>query len=137
MKKQQLRYLLWNICLLIKNIFSIRFPFIAMKRNDEITNFLINLCKDNNFTKILDIGPGGPESMFPLATHIVDYRTFNFSHNLNILQYVIDIDQDKLPFSDKYFDFVYSRHVLEVFLLPLLSFFILSNFSLLTSQSIN
>lgn len=102
------------LLLVIPCVMALRFPLIAMFRSQEITNFLISLCIENQFTKILDVGPGGPEFIFPLATHAVDYRQFVFPDSSNVTQLVVDIDQDRLPFPDKYFDFVYSRHVLEV-----------------------
>jgi hypothetical protein len=102
----------------VHDVSSVYFPLIAMKRQEDITNFFVNFCQSFEFTKILDVGPGGPSSVFPLATHTVDYRAFDFSNNSNIIQIVVDFDQERLPFPDKYFDFIYSRHVLEVFLRP-------------------
>ncbi len=87
-------------------------PDHALHRNVEITRYLVDLCQENHLNRVLDLGPGGFNSMFPLATHIVDYRIFPEIPTL-IEQYVVDIDQERLPFPDKYFDFVYSRHVLE------------------------
>lgn len=103
--------------LTLSGVSSVSFPPIAMRRQEDITNFFINFCQSHHFTKILDVGPGGPISVFPLATHTVDYRAFDFPNiSSNIVQIVLDFDQERLPFPDKYFDFIYSRHVLEVIL---------------------
>jgi hypothetical protein len=93
---------------------SIVFSLEAMLRSDDITFFFIQFCQQNNLTKILDIGPGRPDQMFPLATHTVDYREIELGYTSTVERLVLDFDQEKLPFPDKYFDFVYSRHVLEV-----------------------
>lgn len=81
----------------IKNMFW--FP------NPEIIERLVSFCKINNYSKILEIGPG--VSPFPLATTFVGF-------NEKVPNYIdIDIDKNPLPFKDKEFDFVYCRHVLE------------------------
>ena len=111
--------------LTLSGVSSVSFPPIAMRRQEDITNFLINLCQSYHFTKILDVGPGGTVSVFPLATHTVDYRAFDFPNSSsNIVQIVLDFDQERLPFPDKYFDFIYSRHVLEVILVLFIMIFI-------------
>jgi hypothetical protein len=102
------------VSILTVHVSSISFPPIAMRRQEDITNFFVNFCQSFQFTKILDVGPGGPTSVFPLATHTVDYRAFDFPNTSNIVQIILDFDQERLPFPDKYFDFIYSRHVLEV-----------------------
>jgi hypothetical protein len=71
----------------------------------EVTSFVEKFCKFNIFSNILEIGPGIIQ--FPLATKFIGC-------NEKIENYInIDIDVDKLPFEDKVFDFVYSRHTLE------------------------
>ena len=66
---------------------------------------LIDNCKNNNYKKILEIGPG--INPFPLANISVGY-------NEKIRNYIsIDIDEQKLPFNDQELDFIYSRHTLE------------------------
>jgi hypothetical protein len=71
----------------------------------QIENCLINYCNDNNYKNILEIGPGLHQ--FPLSNKFVGY-------NEEINNYVsLDIDEEKLPFNDKEFDFIYSRHTLE------------------------
>lgn len=71
----------------------------------NIEDSLVNYCKKNNYNNVLEIGPGSVK--FPLANTFVGY-------NEKVPNYVsVDIDEEKLPFSDKEFDFIYSRHVLE------------------------
>lgn len=55
--------------------------------------------------KCLEVGPG--KTPFPLSTHFID---LDLVHPNTV---AIDIDEEKLPFSDNFFDFVYSRHTLE------------------------
>lgn len=72
---------------------------------EEVTKFLHE--KNKNARYILDIGPG----IYPFlnATHYVDFINWN-----NGKEFInIDINEDKLPFTDNYFDFTYCRHVLE------------------------
>jgi hypothetical protein len=69
----------------------------------EIINYLVSENKNNK--KILEIGPG--YSPFPLATHFID-------HVLTVPNTIIlDVCNEKFPFADKEFDFVYARHILE------------------------
>jgi hypothetical protein len=105
----------WLTCFCFVTIVeSIEFPTNAMSRSEDITSFFVQFCQQHNLKKILDVGPGRFDQMFPLATHTVDYRIMEVNQSSNVLRLVHDFDQDKLPFPDKYFDFVYSRHVLEV-----------------------
>jgi len=62
-------------------------------------------CKKNNYKNILEIGPG--DVPFSLSTTSIGYSE-------SIKNYIeLDIDTNKLPFENKSFDFVYSRHTLE------------------------
>lgn len=62
-------------------------------------------CKKNNYTNILEIGPGNIP--FSLA------KTF-IGCNEKVNNYIdLDIDVNRLPFEDKTIDFIYSRHTLE------------------------
>lgn len=73
--------------------------------NPYVFTILINHCKKQNYSNILEIGPGSVP--FPLA------KTF-IGSNEKIQNYIeIDINCNKLPFENNYFDFVYCRHVLE------------------------
>jgi len=78
----------------------------------HVINKLGDYCKKNNYKNIIDIG-GGSQTYFPPSTHIVDIciKNKNIDTNINIIK--ADIDFDKIPFQDKYFDFCYSRHTLE------------------------
>lgn len=84
-----------EIC--VKNVFW--FP------NPLVINHLVSFCKINNYSNILEIGPG--VSPFPLATKFLGF-------NEKVSNYIdLDIDKNVLPFQDKDFDFIYCRHVLE------------------------
>lgn len=73
---------------------------------DDITEYLQNKYNGNN-KKILDIGPG--PIPFKGSTHLIDIIDWDIKYEV----IKIDIDKDKIPFEDNYFDFVYCRHVLE------------------------
>ena len=71
----------------------------------EVRDCVEKFCKDNNYKQILEIGPG--LIPFPLATKTIGC-------NEKVRDYIdIDIDVTPLPFDNKSFDFVYSRHTLE------------------------
>lgn len=72
----------------------------------EILEYLQNKYNGNN-KKILDIGPG--RVPFKGSTHLIDICDWGIEYEV----IKIDIDKDKIPFVDNYFDFVYCRHVLE------------------------
>ena len=71
----------------------------------DVIEMLVTICKKNNYIKILECGPG--ETPFPLSTHFIDVDTKieNAIH--------VDIDFERIPFEDKYFDFCYARHIFE------------------------
>jgi len=80
----------------------------------EITDFLMSIIKRSD--RVLEIGPGA--TPFPGATHFMGHA----QNEINIYgdKYAVcDVAQDKFPFEDNYFDFVYSRHVLEDTLNPM------------------
>jgi len=56
---------------------------------------------------ILEIGPGKTPLKF--ATHLIDI--IDWSDKFTSIK--IDINEDKIPFPDDFFDFTYCRHVLE------------------------
>jgi len=71
----------------------------------NISDIVEKFCNNNNYKNILEIGPGIEQ--FPLATTFIGY-------NEKIKNYIeIDIDVDKIPATDKSFDFIYSRHTME------------------------
>ena len=74
-------------------------------RNETIVEKLANMCQIKKFTKILENGPGN--TPFPLSTHYIDLN----SKLENVMN--IDVDFDKIPFEDNYFDFCYARHIFE------------------------
>lgn len=75
------------------------------KPNADVVDMLVKMCQKNNYTKILENGPG--ETPFPLSTHFIDID----SRLKNTI--AIDIDFDKIPFENEYFDFCYARHIFE------------------------
>lgn len=73
--------------------------------NINILNILVNLCIKSNHENILEIGPG--TIPFPIANNFIGL-------NESIPNYIsIDMNCQKIPFSDKHFDFIYTRHFLE------------------------
>lgn len=72
----------------------------------EILQYNIARCEDLKAVKILEIGPG--IKPFSEATHFVDWLPYRENTTM------IDLNKfSALPFTDKEFDFVYCRHVLE------------------------
>jgi SAM-dependent methyltransferase len=71
----------------------------------EVSNIVEKFCIDNHFTNVLEIGPGSEP--FLLAKTFIGYNE-KVQHYLSL-----DIDKDKIPFEDKHFDFIYSRHTME------------------------
>ena len=62
---------------------------------------------------VLDVGAG--PSPFPKATHLIDTLS-----GPNV--YKVDIDHEPIPFPNRFFDFVYSRHTMEDIQNPLFVF---------------
>jgi len=86
-----------------KNLLYVKNKYYAPIQN--ILNMLSSFCISNNYKNILEIGPG--KIPFRLASHFIGY-------NEKVENYIsVDIDKEKFPFEDKYFDFIYSRHTLE------------------------
>ena len=69
-----------------------------------------SIIKAHNFTKILEVGPG--DAAFPYATHVIDHQLEHWNIS-GIYAWDLDMDTDRIPVEDGYFDFVYCRHVLE------------------------
>jgi len=81
----------------ITNVFWFPNPIV----NDKLVSF----CKKNGYSNVLEIGPG--VSPFKIATTFIGL-------NEKVSNYInVDINDNKLPFPDKHFDFTYCRHVLE------------------------
>ena len=71
-------------------------------------DFVNELLKNNRNWKILDIGCGYSANKY--STIIADVQDLsNFYENKNFVK----IDEKKLPFKDKEFDFIISSHVIE------------------------
>lgn len=73
--------------------------------NHRVLNILYNYCHAMDYTEVLEIGPG--QAPFRLAKTFIDANEALD----NCIK--IDINRQPLPFRDGYFDFIYSRHVLE------------------------
>ena len=72
--------------------------------------------------KVLEIGPG--LQLFPKATHVIDAEPREYLKDHikpeNIIAW--DVHKAPLPFPDKYFDFIYCRHVIEDVHYPIIVF---------------
>lgn len=81
----------------IKNLFW--FP------NMNIVNMLVNYCLFQKKQRILEIGPG--QTPFPLADTFVglDEKQYGFIS--------VNMNYEPIPFDNRYFDFLYTRHFLE------------------------
>ena len=84
--------------------------FTGMVSDPRILHHYESLIRQNNFTKILEVGPG--YYPFSSATHVVDHQLEKWTIN-GIIAWNLDMDVDRIPVEDNYFDFVYCRHVLE------------------------
>src|SRR5436309_8889391 len=62
-----------------------------------------------NKATVLEIGPG--HIPFSAATHVVDWQAWPQLAGKPCK--TLDVNQERLPFDDKSFDFVYCRHTLE------------------------
>lgn len=79
--------------------------------NTKINDKLIKLLNNKNITdKIIDIGCGSVQLKFPPATYLLDFKEIDDDVNTVIK---LDLDFDKFPYPDNFFNFVYSRHTLE------------------------
>ena len=80
--------------------------FILLKRTS--LNFVNNILSKNSNWKILDIGCGYRPNKY--ASVIADIQDFSMIYKEKIF---VKIDNKKLPFKDKEFDFVIASHVIE------------------------
>jgi len=74
---------------------------------EPVVQFLANRLPPE--AKVLEIGPG--YTPFPRASTFVDYKPLPNIPADRMIK--VDLASEPLPFSDKMFDFVYCRHVLE------------------------
>ena len=73
--------------------------------NSAIIQMIEKHCETNEYSKVLEIGPG--DVPFKLASDFIGC-------NERITNYIeIDIDKTAFPHADNSFDFIYCRHVLE------------------------
>lgn len=76
----------------------------------EVVQWLCNQVP-NGFGNVLEIGPG--QTPFPRAKVFVDNKSRDALKIGDFPFFQVDLSTDKLPFEDKQFDLVYTRHVLE------------------------
>ena len=74
---------------------------------------LVDYCRNYNCNRVIDVGCSG--IAFPAATHCVDFSEAisSVGHVPTENKMKIDIDFQKIPHYDKFFDFCYCRHTLE------------------------
>jgi SAM-dependent methyltransferase len=72
----------------------------------HVLQYVLKLA--GNGQRILDVGPG--YAPFPLATHVVDFRTVDLP---DVVSVSMNLRMARLPFEDRFFDFVYCRHTIE------------------------
>jgi hypothetical protein len=70
----------------------------------QVVDYVASLIPEG--ARVLEIGPG--HAPFRRATHFVD-----FLQHGDLPVTLCDLTSDPLPFHDKFFDFVYCRHVVE------------------------
>ncbi|MEI7606776.1 MAG: methyltransferase domain-containing protein [Rhodospirillaceae bacterium] len=79
--------------------------------NENIVESLVRMLPEG--ATVLEIGPG--LIPFPRATHFIDSRPdddlYNYAPRENVLLW--DVHNTPLPYPDKFFDFIYCRHVIE------------------------
>ncbi len=85
----------------IYNMFWDPNPLLVGSLCNKLTKYRIS----NN---IADIACG--DNHFPVATHLLDFNN-NLIPNKTVFK--VDLDFDKVPYDDKYFNYIYSRHTLE------------------------
>ena len=91
------------------------------KNEESITNFfwapnlllvnkLVEFLKFRDIkTNIIDIGCGSGTAKFPVATHLLDFNEIENGDT----SIKLDLDFDKFPHINNFFEFIYCRHTLE------------------------
>jgi len=89
----------------------------------KLINYLFNRFKMSKNQKILELGCGRGEFLNEfvkcgLEVHGVDISDYSeqFFSELNFKK--VDMDNEKLPYQDNYFDFIYSKSFIEHFYYP-------------------
>ena len=90
----------------------------------SVIDYITKKCEENKYEKILDIGPG--YLPFSKATHFIDHLP-DPSGKYDYIK--LDINQDKFPFYNQYFDFCYSRHTFEDIYNPYNAFYEMTRLS--------
>jgi len=88
--------------------------------NVNVMNKVKENCNSNNFNNILDVGPG--KIPFELANYVIDVdETYvNLYGTKNFLK--LNINYEKFPYENNFFDFCNSRHTLEDISTPFFAF---------------
>jgi SAM-dependent methyltransferase len=78
--------------------------------NQLLVNKLVEFLKFRDIkTNIIDIGCGTGTAKFPVATHLLDFNEIENGDT----RIKLDLDFDKFPHINNFFDFIYCRHTLE------------------------
>lgn len=77
----------------------------------NVVDYYYQFILDNNLTRILEVGPGRAP-MTNLSTHVIDHQLEKWGIR-GVVAWNLDMGVDRIPVEDKYFDFVFCRHVLE------------------------
>lgn len=89
----------------------------------KLINYLIHRLNLEKNKKILELGCGRGDflnefSLYGLEAHGVDVSDYckKFFPNLNFQK--VDLEKEKLPFDDNFFDIIYSKSIIEHFYYP-------------------
>ena len=78
--------------------------------NPLLVNKLVEFLKFRDIkTNIIDIGCGSGTAKFPVATHLLDFNEIENGDT----SIKLDLDFDKFPHINNFFEFIYCRHTLE------------------------
>jgi len=88
--------------------------------NVNVFNKIKTLCVSNNFNKIVELGPG--YKPFELSNYVIDIDdTYSKLYSEKTF-FKININYDKIPIENNFFDYCYSRHTLEDISSPFFAF---------------
>lgn len=78
--------------------------------NHILVNKLVEFLKFRDIkANIIDIGCGAGTAKFPVATHLLDFKEIENGDT----SIKLDLDFDKFPHVNNFFEFIYCRHTLE------------------------
>ena len=88
--------------------------------NVNVMNKIKMACVSNNFNKIVEIGPG--YKPFELSNYVIDIDESYSELYSEKTFFKLNINYDKIPIENKFFDYCYSRHTLEDISTPFFAF---------------